>query len=293
MRKKLTNTPRKQRKIKEYIYDILICICILVFVGIAGTFYYLYMQSDDNEAVVAEIKQLIIEEDSSKKTESEKLDYYLIDGVPIQKKFKDIYLKNKDFIGWITIDDTMIDYPVMQTIDDEEYYLRRDFNKDYNVGGTLFIDKESSYTRPSDNIIMYGHHMHNGTMFKGLLKYEDEDYYKKHKYITFDTINGNATYEVIAAYRTHISSEESTEFKYYEFHNAFSTEEFDDFVSNSKELTPYNISTTATIGDKLLTLSTCAYHTSNGRYVVIAKRISHIEIDTDRKPLETIITKEE
>lgn len=282
------------RKTKINIYDILICLCVAIILVVASIFFYFFKQSNKNEDLVAEIKEKIIEEETIPEEKQQSyLEYYLIDGVPIQKKFKDIYLQNSDFIGWITIDDTVIDYPVMQTIDDEEYYLRRDFNKEYNVGGTLFIDKESSYKMPSDNIIMYGHHMHNGTMFKGLLKYEDEDYYKEHKYITFNTLNGNATYEIIAAYRTHISSEESTEFKYYEFHNAFSTEEYNDFISNSKNLTPYKIETDAEWGDKLLTLSTCAYHTSNGRYVVVAKRIEHTDIDTTQKPLEIITTENE
>lgn len=281
-----------QKKIN--IYNFLILLCIMVFIGIAAYFYFLFIQSDSNEEISEAVKELIVEETTE--IENDKainLDYYIIDGVPVQEKYKDIYLKNKDFVGWITIDDTEIDYPVVQTLDDEEYYLRRDFEGNYNIAGTLFLDRQSSFKLPSDNMIMYGHHMHNGTMFKGLLKYEDEDYYKEHKYITFDTINGNATYEVIAAYRTQIYSEDSNEFKYYEFHNALSAEDFDDFIDNSKKLTPYTIDCSAKIGDKLLTLSTCAYHSSNGRYVVIAKRIEHLEINLDHKPLDTITTEGE
>lgn len=281
-----------QKKIN--IYNLLILLCIMVFIGIAAYFYFLFIQSDSNEEISEAVKELIVEETTEKENnEAINLDYYIIDGVPVQEKYKDIYLKNKDFVGWITIDDTEIDYPVVQTLDDEEYYLRRDFEGNYNIAGTLFLDRQSSFKLPSDNMIMYGHHMHNGTMFKGLLKYEDEDYYKEHKYITFDTINGNATYEVIAAYRTQIYSEDSNAFKYYEFHNALSAEEFDDFIDNSKKLTPYIIDCSAKIGDKLLTLSTCAYHTSNGRYVVIAKRIEHLEINLNHKPLDTITTEGE
>lgn len=281
-----------QKKIN--IYNLLILLCIMVFIGIAAYFYFLFIQSNSNEEISEAVKELIVEETTEKENnEAINLDYYIIDGVPVQEKYKDIYLKNKDFVGWITIDDTEIDYPVVQTLDDEEYYLRRDFEGNYNIAGTLFLDRQSSFKLPSDNMIMYGHHMHNGTMFKGLLKYEDEDYYKEHKYITFDTINGNATYEVIAAYRTQIYSEDSNEFKYYEFHNALSAEDFDNFIDNSKKLTPYTIDCSAKIGDKLLTLSTCAYHSSNGRYVVIAKRIEHLEINLNHKPLDTITTEGE
>ena len=167
----------------------------------------------------------------------------------------------------------MIDYPVMQSMYDEEYYLRRDFDKEYSYAGTLFIDTSCNVEKPSDNIIIYGHHMNTGKMFHELEEYDEEDYYEKHKFITFDTIYGSGTYEVIAAYRTKIYDEDYTGFKYYEFFDARDSVEFENYVSNSKSLTPYNIEASAKYGDSLITLSTCAYHTENGRFVVVARKM--------------------
>lgn len=282
----MTNSETAQKKNK--IYNVLIVILIILLILIIGTVFYLYKSGTDNKALSIELKKLVDISSDDKGDELEHLEYYLIDGIPVQKKFKDIYLKNTDFIGWIKSDDTPIDNPVMQTPDDPQYYIRRDFEKNYNVGGTLFIDEVSNYKKPSDNMIMYGHHMVDNSMFRSILNYEDEEYYKKHKYITFDTLVGNATYEVIACFRTQVYEHETDEFKYYEFYNAFDKEEYDEFIKNCKNLTPYKIDTTATYGDKLLTLSTCAYHVKNGRYVVVCKRIKHKEIDETDKPIDII-----
>lgn len=162
----------------------------------------------------------------------------------------------------------------MQTMEDEEYYIHRDFYGDYSAAGTLFADTESNIEKPSDNILIYGHNMKTGKMFHDLLKYENEDFYKSHRYIQFDTIYGNASYEVIAAFRTEILDEESEGFKYYRFFDAEDEADFHRFVSGCKGLTSYTIDTDASYGDSLITLSTCAYHTENGRFVVVAKKIN-------------------
>jgi DNA-directed RNA polymerase subunit RPC12/RpoP len=104
--------------------------------------------------------------------------------------------------------------------------------------------------------------------------YEKKDFYEGHKYIEFDTIDDNCTYEVIAAFRTVINESDPSNFDYYNFANANSKEEFDEYVSKVKSKTPYDISTTAEYGDKLITLSTCAYHANEGRYVVVAKKVN-------------------
>jgi sortase B len=110
-------------------------------------------------------------------------------------------------------------------------------------------------------------------MFHGLLDFEDEDFYEEHKYIDFDTIYGSGTYVVIAAFRDQIYDEDYTGIKYYDFFDAKDAEEFDGFVSYCKSRTSYNITETAEYGDKLICLSTCAYHSENGRFVVLAKKV--------------------
>ena len=165
----------------------------------------------------------------------------------------------------------------MYTPEDEEYYIHRDFDKKNASHGTLFIDGACSIGSkdepPSNNLIIYGHNMKLGTMFHDLTKYEDESFYKDHMTFTFNTIYGRATYEVIAAFRSQVYEEDSNSFKYYQFVGCDNSEAFSDYVNNVKRLTPYDIDATATYGDELITLSTCAYHTEEGRYAVVAKKV--------------------
>ena len=199
--------------------------------------------------------------------------YVEVDGKMILRKYSQLYADNTDFIGWLYIPGTKVGYPVMYTPEDEEFYLRKNYDKEYSTAGSLFVSKYSDVVKPTDNVVIYGHNMKAGTMFHDLLNYQDESYYQEHKTVVFNTIYGNAEYEVIAAFQTNIKEVEDTSFKYYQFFDADTAAEFDEYVNNCKALTPYDIPVTAKYGDKLITLSTCSYHTDEGRYVVVAKRV--------------------
>ena len=276
---------KKKANRKQIAYNILLVILICVFIGSAYYLISYFVQSKKSEDQFEELESLIddydpsaqIAGDSSNKNPEDSaagITFVDIDGVMVQARMEKIYRENHDFVGWLSIEDTKINYPVMQTPEDEEYYIRRDFYGEYSNSGTLFADTESDIQKPSDNLLIYGHNMKTGTMFHDLLKYEDASFYNNHKYIQFDTIYGDGTYEVIAAFRTKIRAEEEAGFRYYRFFNAADAAQFDDYVKNCQELTPYDIQTSASYGDTLLTLSTCAYHTTNGRFVVVAKKIA-------------------
>ena len=123
----------------------------------------------------------------------------------------------------------------------------------------------------SDNCVIYGHHMNNGTMFADLCKYADEDFYREHKTIRFDTLSGFGEYEIVAAFKTIAYYEQG--FKYYHFTRADSAEDFDAYIAKCKELSFYDTGVSTEYGDKLITLSTCEYSRTNGRMVVVAKKI--------------------
>lgn len=186
------------------------------------------------------------------------------------EKYAAVYEQNSDFVGWISIDGTNIDYPVMQTIDNPNYYLKHSFEKQYSDYGVPYV-QENCDLEFSDNCVIYGHHMNNGSMFADLCKYADEDFYREHKTIRFDTLSGFGEYEVISAFKTVAYSEQG--FKYYHFVNADSAEDFDAFIAKCKELAFYDTGVTAEYGDKLITLSTCEYSRQNGRMVVVAKKV--------------------
>lgn len=259
----------------------IIIICtIFIFIGVVGVVFYFYdMKDSEDQIEVLKEKMPEIEQNGSQKKDC--LDYYLINGKKIQENMKDVYMENQDFVGWLSIADTSIDYPVMQCKSDMNYYLHRGFDKEYSGQGSLFANVLSNISTPSDNILIYGHHMITDTMFHSLTDYENEEYYRKHKYITFNSIYRTGTYEVIAAFRTKIQSDDDGKFVYYNFFDAQNKDEYNNYIDNIKKLTPYQMDSTAEYGDKLITLSTCAYHTKNGRYVVVAKQIQGLEI-TDK-----------
>ena len=187
------------------------------------------------------------------------------------EKYAAVYEQNSDFVGWISIERTNIDYPVMQTIDNPNYYLKHSFEKQYSDYGVPYV-QENCDLALSDNCVIYGHHMNNGTMFADLCKYESEDFYQEHKTIRFDTLSGFGEYEIIAVFKTAAYSEQG--FKYYHFTRAESAEDFDAYIAQCKALSLYDTGVTAEYGDKLITLSTCEYSRKNGRMVVVAKRIA-------------------
>ncbi|MBR6451759.1 MAG: class B sortase [Lachnospiraceae bacterium] len=204
----------------------------------------------------------------------------------VKPDMQELYAKNNDFIGWLKIDDTNIDYPVMQSMYDEEYYLNRDFNKNYSMNGCLIMDTDSQVgtgtaandyrdgTKPCTNLIIHGHNMRNGDMFGNLDKYRDEEYCRTHNIIRFSTLYEDREYEVVSVFLSQVFLKTQTDvFKYYKFFQANTTDDFNYFYDNIKDMALYDTGVDAEFGDEFITLSVCAYHVENGRLVVVGKRI--------------------
>ena len=182
-----------------------------------------------------------------------------------------LHEKNPDCVAWITIEGTVIDYPVMYRPSQKNYYLHRDFNGNHASVGALFI-AENCDPDDGDNVIIYGHHMNSGKMFAALNKYKKQSFYKEHKRIVYETLNGQETYEIMFAFTTPVYT--GHDFAYYAFSKANSAEEYDAYISACRERALYDTGVTAQYGDKLLTLSTCEYSQKNGRMVVVARKIN-------------------
>ncbi|MCM1283900.1 MAG: class B sortase [Muribaculaceae bacterium] len=181
-----------------------------------------------------------------------------------------LYEKNKDLAGWISIEGMKIDYPVMQT-EDNTYYLHHDFYGEDSPYGCLYV-KEQADLDAGTNFVIYGHNMRDGSMFGDLDLYLKESFYKEHPVISFDTLYEERTYDIIAVFRSQVYNANDDVFKYYQFYEADTQEEFEYFYTNIKELSLYDTGVEAEFGDTFLTLSTCAYHVEDGRLVVVAKR---------------------
>lgn len=176
--------------------------------------------------------------------------------------------KNSDFVGWIRIDGTNINYPVMQTPDNPDYYLKHSFEHEYSDYGVPYLD-EACVLGESNNYVIYGHHMKNGSMFYDLDGYADPEFCKEHPVIRFDTLSGFGKYEVIAVFRFNT---ERDKFRYDQGVN-MTEEEYGQFIKQVHERELYSTGKTAQYGDQLLTLSTCEYTYRNGRLVVVARKV--------------------
>lgn len=187
-------------------------------------------------------------------------------------EYETLYNKNKKLIGWLKIDDTIIDYPVMQTANNE-YYLDHNFNQEYDKNGSLFMDAACDVVHRNTNLIIYGHHMKSGKMFGNLNSYSSKEYCEKHSTIRFDTIYEKGLYQVMYVFRSRIYNEDEVVFKYYQFLDAASEKEFNSNMQEMAALSLYDTGVTAAYGDELLTLSTCDSSEQDGRFVVVAKRI--------------------
>lgn len=201
---------------------------------------------------------------------------FTLDGKPpareVLEEYQNMLLANRKLIGWVKIDGTNIDYPVMQT-EDNQYYLDHNLNQEYDQNGAIFLDKDCDVLKPSTNFILYGHHMKNGQMFGKLDLYQKESYYQEHPSILFDTIYEKGIYQILYVFRSKVYKETEIAFKYYQFIDAYSEQEFNSYMREMEALSFYDTGVTAEYGDQLLTLSTCDERETDGRFVVVAKKV--------------------
>ena len=248
---KKTNKSGKRNSAIDWAFRVIIfcLVCVIVVSGYkVGTALYKYYHSRSGFKQVAK---------------EAKVDPNQFTGVVDFDALKKL---NPDVVGWIYQKDTIINYPIMHGKDNDQY-LHSDINKKYSVSGSIFMDYRNSADFSDFNTIIYGHHMHDGSMFKSLRGYTKEtDYYKDHK--TFELITPDKKYhlQIISSYITPATSDAYK----YSFNNQADKQAFINYaIKNSKISTGI----TATTNDKIITLSTCAYDYDEARYVVVCKAI--------------------
>ena len=273
--------PVMQERIKQEMYlqekqrrrTVAICSLVaLLCLGYVFFYYYLYERNSNEYEHLASLKteQNVTKDNKvhiNYTKEEEKKELVVLE------KYKKLFSQNKSLIGWIKIDDTNIDYPVMQTVNNE-YYLDHNYNQQYDKNGSIFLDKDCDITNPGSNMIIYGHHMKSGKMFGNLKLYSNKEYYEKHPIIQFDTIYEEGKYQIMYVFRSRIYNEDEIVFKYYQFFDVATPEEFDSNMIEMAKMSLYDTGVTAKYGDKLITLSTCDNSEQDGRFVVVAKKIN-------------------
>ncbi len=235
-------------------------ICVIAFSGYKIATIKL-SESKEKARFVELKKEIDIKDEDSQNSDNLKKE-------KIKSRYEKIHSQNSDYIGWLKIDDTPIDYPVMYTPEDIEFYLRRDFDKKWSFSGTPFIGKGSDVQ--SKSFIIYSHNMKNDTMFGTLERYQDIEYKKSHPVINFETENESRKYEVIAAFSADLDKEH---FDYYNQVGDWTEEQFKNYIDNISRISYYGNIENLSYNDQIVQLSTCSYFAESGRFVVVAKRI--------------------
>ena len=239
-------------------YGFLLALFATVFAGSAALLLWYGVKSHRQAAVYGQLAAAVQRADPTPTQAGE--------GTPLSD-YRALSQENPDMVGWIRIEGTDIDYPVVQRADEPNYYLKHDFAGRYTDFGCPFAQANCDVQTPSDNVILYGHNMKDGSMFSDLVRYQSRSFWETHRTIHIDTLTRRGEYEVLAVCRIPADA-----FAFHTFVDAADAMDFADYVAACKELALYDTGVNAQYGDKLLTLSTCEYSQENGRLLVVAKR---------------------
>ncbi len=271
-----TPAPKKKKK-GTALWTIMLVLFVGIFLFAGYQFVSTYITQLNEKKALNSLADIVTmaENGSSTTVEYNGVTYEAAedDGSGKLLKYQQLAGINDDMIGWLSIPDTDINYPVMYTPDDPEYYLHRDFEGDKAASGMLFVDANCDIEN-GDNQIIYGHNMKNDTMFGTLDKYSDHRFWAEHQYIHYDSLYEEHVYQVVCVFEARVLNQDEKGFRYYRFYGSENEEEFNEYVEGIKNLELYDTGIDISYGDKLITLSTCAYFTNEGRFVVVAKQIS-------------------
>lgn len=247
----------KKKHLKKKYLKILSIIFLIIVICSLGYYLYNLQLSNKNKMMYTNIPIKTKEPD-----------------LPINiQKVKTLKSENNEVIGWIQIEDSLIDYPILQNADNN-YYLKYNYKNEKSKYGSIFAKNECNISDSNSNLILYGHNMKDSQMFGDLLKYENIDFYNNHKVIKIATDKEESNYNIISVFKSRVFyNDESNVFRYYDYTSFENPDEYNDFINNCKKSQLYDTGVSAEFGEKIITLITCEYSQENGRFVVVAKKI--------------------
>lgn len=243
-----------KRKI-YYLFCIIFALTFIFSSAQIGITLYGYYEADKAYGDLQ--NRFIVQKSDEPEQEEEK------EVAPISIDFEALLIENADIIGWLYCEGTPINYPVVQT-DDNDYYLRRDLHGEYLRTGTLFADYRCPAVGTGQNHIIYGHNMKNASMFGTLMNYTEQKYYDSHPIIYYLTPDTDYKIELFSGFTANANSDiYNTEFG--------NTEEFNTFLQNIQTKSTFTSDVSVSGDDHIVMLSTCSYEFNNARYVVFGK----------------------
>lgn len=273
-----------KKKKTSVIYILLMCICVVTFLTSTGLLVKKMIENKKQDAAFDEISSLFVENsessqppvpeqtaDGTEESAAQKWKRWWEEAAEERYAvYRSLQAENPDFAGWVRIEGTRIDYPVMYTPGRPEYYLRLDFQKRRSSYGTPFLDDSCRLEEPKTNLLLYGHHMRNGSMFADLQNYTKQEYFKEHPYVQFDLVDQAGSYEIAAVVKVDASSDRTP------WQQLLFPEKEGDFEQAWQvfcEQRFYDTGVELTAEDELLALVTCEYTQKDGRLMVIARKI--------------------
>lgn len=250
---------------KRILTILLTVICAVALIFSSYSLIRYFLQAKQEQSVYDHLSDIVTPANGMERPD--------MDTEPAFPDYSAVYELNHDMVGWLTVPGTRINYPIMQTPEEPNYYLHRSFEKEQTSAGCPYLQENCDINEPSDNLIIYGHNMKSGTMFGELDLFERQSFWEAHQTLTLDTLTERRTYEVLSVFKTTASVGDDNAFYYHHFVNAANESDFDEFVAQCKKLSLYDTGVSASYGDKLITLSTCEYSRTNGRLVLVARQI--------------------
>lgn len=251
----------KRKSKSKLLTNIIICILAIVIVFCLFFLGNYYWNSYQNKTLNDELKTTYYSETSEGTTGSAQSD-----SQDNRAQFQPLLKINPDVVGWVKIANTRIDYPVVQA-SDNEYYLDKNIYKKDAIAGSIFMDYRNKGDGSDKNMIIYGHYVKDGSMFRALQNYKDEAFYKTHPVIEFTSLEDNTEWEIFSIYVT------DTDF-YYIQTDFNSEEEYSTFLINLQTRSLYDTGVEVDEEDQILTLSTCTYEFNDARFTIHAKRVN-------------------
>lgn len=255
--------------------NLILTICLITFALSVLVLLDRFLEQRHYKSEIKVLKELVYgEEDKADMTVKDRTKEHVtgsgenLNARESHRSFSEIRKLNPDFIGWIEIPGTQVDYPVMQSVQEPEFYIRRNFKKEKSVFGSIFADA-SCNIQTSKNVILYGHHMKDGSMFALLDRYDSKSFYNSNKYLHFDTIYQTGSYEILGAFRI---SANIIDDQFIHMLSCDTRENFTAFIQYIKRNGFYDTGVTASYEDHLVTLATCQYVDKNGRFFLVAKK---------------------
>ena len=267
----LSYIPNKRDNLKQIILKVFFLITLTVFIVSAVYIANYFLNAKHQDGIVEQARSV----------------WHEAEAEPEPSVIELLLQENSDFKGWITVPNTQIDNPIYQT-DNNDFYLNHNQQKQKSIYGALFFDYQNVITEAETdkNLVVYGHHMKNGSMFGNLTKYKQLRFYKQNPTVEFSTLYKKSTYKIYAAFVLNASKADDNDYIYNISRKSFiDDKDFDSWVNEAKERSLINTGVDVKNGDNIITLVTCTYDFDNARFVVMARETREGEdasVDTSK-----------